>query len=148
MEELSRRRADTCSGVFPHPTGADAAKMNIVMGLLALLLRTRVSRVGFTLAMIWLVSNLPFWRHVFIASSAMIFATLLLPDEMIFFLYHPLLALAILFSAGFVGANLGRSWIRSLAAWVVVAVLVVALYRAIHADPATSSWLWSKVGVV
>jgi hypothetical protein len=95
------------------------------------LLQSKVVRFGITIALIWLVGNQPFWRHVFVALSAMLFATLLLPTEMMFFVHHPVLTFAVPFAAGFVGAHLGQSAIRTLAAGAVVAVLAVAIYRAV-----------------
>jgi hypothetical protein len=62
------------------------------------------SRLGIFFALIWLLMNRPFGRHVFIALSAMAFATLMLPNEMMFFARHPLLAFAVPFTAGFAGA--------------------------------------------
>jgi hypothetical protein len=88
------------------------------------------SRLGILFAVVWLIVNRPFWRHVFIALSAMAFATLLLPNEMMFFARHPVLALGVPFTAGFAGAHLGRSAIGTLATWVVLGVLAVAIYRA------------------
>jgi hypothetical protein len=88
------------------------------------------SRLGIFFALIWLIMNSPFWRHVFIALSAMTFATLMLPNEMGFFARHPLLAFAVPFTAGFAGAHLGRSTIGTIATWLVLGVLAVAIYRA------------------
>ena len=105
------------------------------------------SRIGIALLMILLVMTRPFWRHVFVALFTMIFATLLLPDEMTFFARHPVLVIAIPLAAGFVGANPGRSGLGSLAAWVVLGVLAVAIYRIVDADPATSSWLRQRADV-
>jgi hypothetical protein len=73
--------------------------------------------------------------------SAMGFATLLLPDEMMFFARHPALAFAVPFTAGFVGANMGRSGIGSASAWAVLAVLAVAAYRVVATDPGIGPWL-------
>jgi hypothetical protein len=101
----------------------------------------RYARLGIAFVVIWLVVNRPFWRYLILALSAMMFATMVLPVEMMFFVRHPALVFAILFTAGFVGANLGRSGIGSLLAWIVIAVLAVAIYRTVDADPATSSWL-------
>jgi hypothetical protein len=117
------------------------------MTLLASLLQSKASRLGIALMTIWLVSNQPFWRHAFMALSAMTFAALVLPDEMMFFVHHPLLVFAIPFAAGFVGANLRRGGIGSFAAWVVIAILAIAVYRAVDADPVISPWLRSNVGV-
>ena len=88
------------------------------------------SRLGILFALIWLIMNRPFGRHVFIALSAMAFATLMLPNEMMFFARHPLLAFAVPFATGFAGAHLGRSTVGTLATWVVLGVLAVAIYRA------------------
>jgi len=123
-----------------------SGKASVVMTLLASLLRSKVLRVGIALIAIWLVSNRPFWRHVFIALSAMTFAAMLLPDEMIFFIHHPLLMFAIPFTAGFVGVNLRRSGIGNIAAWAVIAILAIALYRAVDADAVVSLWLRSNIG--
>jgi hypothetical protein len=103
------------------------------------------SRFGMALAVVWLVVNRPFWRHVFVALSAMIFATVLLPKEMMFFARHPVLLFALPFAAGFVAANLGRSSVGTVAAFVVLAVLGVAICRSLAADPVTSAWLWPTV---
>jgi hypothetical protein len=65
------------------------------------------------------------------AASAMTFATLLLPEEMMFFTRHPVLAFGVLFTAGFAGAHLGRTIIGTLATWIVLGVLAVAICRAI-----------------
>jgi len=89
------------------------------------------SRLGIFFALIWLTMNRPFGRHVFIALSAMAFATLMLPHEMMFFARHPLLAFAVPFATGFAGAHLGRSTVGTLATWVVFGVLGVAIYRAL-----------------
>jgi hypothetical protein len=89
------------------------------------------SRLGIVCALIWLAIHRPFWRHVFMAASAMSFATLLLPEEMMFFTRHPVLAFGVLFTAGFAGAHLGRTIIGTLATWIVVGVLAVAICRAI-----------------
>jgi hypothetical protein len=103
------------------------------------------SRLGFALAVVWLVANRPFWRHVFMTLSAMVFAAVLLPKEMLFFVRHPLLLFALPFAAGFVAANLRRSSIGTVAACVVLAVLVVAIYRSLEADPVASAWLWPAI---
>jgi hypothetical protein len=100
------------------------------------------SRLGLVLAGIWFVANRPFWRHVFLALSTMLFASVLLPKEMLFFVRHPLLLFALPFAAGFVGANLGRSSIGTVLAYVVLAVLAVTIYRSLETDPVTSAWLW------
>jgi hypothetical protein len=100
------------------------------------------SRLGLVVAVVWFVVSRPFWRHVFLALSAMLFAGVLLPKEMLFFVRHPLLLFALPFAAGFVGANLGRSSIRTVLAYVVLAVLAVTLYRSLEADPETSAWVW------
>jgi hypothetical protein len=97
------------------------------------------------LAVVWLVVNRPFWRHVFMTLSAMLFAAVLLPKEMLFFVRHPLLLFALPFAAGFVATNLRRSSIGTVAACVVLAVLALAIYRSLAADPATSAWLWPAI---
>ena len=74
--------------------------------------------------------------------SAMLFAAVLLPNEMLFFVRHPLLLFALPFAAGFVAAHLRRSSIGTVAACVVLAVLAVAIYRSLEADPVASAWLW------
>jgi hypothetical protein len=99
------------------------------------------SRLGVALAVLWLVVSRPFWRHFFVTLSAMAFATFLLPKEMMFFARHPVLLLALPFTAGYVAANLGRSSIGTVAACVVVVVLAVAVYRMADVDPVTSAWL-------
>jgi hypothetical protein len=103
------------------------------------------SRLGFALAVVWLVANRLFWRHVFMTLSAMLFAAVLLPKEMLFFVRHPLLLFALPFAAGFVAANLRRSSIGTVAACVVLTVLVVAIYRSLEADPVASAWLWPAI---
>ena len=103
------------------------------------------SRLGLALALAWLLVNRPFWRHVFMALSAMLFAAILLPKEMLFFVRHPLLLFALPFAAGFVAANLGRSSIGTVVACVVLAVLAVAIYRSVAADPVASTLLWPAV---
>jgi hypothetical protein len=103
------------------------------------------SRLGLALAVVWLVVNRPFWRHVFMALSAILFATVLLPKEMLFFVRHPLLLFALPFAAGFVAANLGRSSIGTVMACVVLAVLAVAIYRSLEVDPVASGWLWPTI---
>jgi hypothetical protein len=89
------------------------------------------SRLGILFALTWLIMNRPFGRHVFIALSAMAFATLMMPDEMMFFARHPTLAFAVPFAAGFAGTHLGRGAIGTLATWVVLGVLALAIYRAV-----------------
>jgi hypothetical protein len=61
----------------------------------------------------------------------MAFATLLLTDEMMFFARQPVFAFAVPFTAGFAGAHMGRSVIGTVATWIVLGVLAVAIYRAI-----------------
>ena len=100
------------------------------------------SRLGLVLAVVWFVVNRPFWRHVLLALAAMVFASVLLPSEMLFFVRHPLLLFALPFTAGFVAANLGRSSIGSVLAYIVLAVLAVTIYRSLEADPVASAWLW------
>jgi hypothetical protein len=99
------------------------------------------SRLGLVLAVVWFVVSRPFWRHVFLALSAMLFASVLLPKEMLFFVRHPLLLFALPFAAGFVAANLGRSIIGTVLAYVVLAVLAVTIYRSLETDPVASAWL-------
>jgi len=48
-----------------------------------------------------------------------------------FFARHPVLALGVPFTAGFAGAHMGRSIIGTVATWIVLGVLAVAIYRAI-----------------
>jgi hypothetical protein len=105
------------------------------------------SRFGIMLAVVWFFVNRPFGRHVFAALCAMGFATLMLPTEMMFFLRHPILAFGVPFAAGFAAANLGRSRIGTISAWVVLVVLAVAAYRSADADPVTGPWLRSHVEV-
>jgi hypothetical protein len=105
------------------------------------------SRLAIAFAVIWIVVNRPFGRHVCVAISVMVFATALLPDQMIFFARHPALAFSVLFTAGFVGANMGRSAIRTLASWTTLAVLAVAIFRAIAADSANDAWFRTQVEV-
>jgi hypothetical protein len=88
------------------------------------------SRLGIFFALMWLIMKRPFGRHVYIALSAMAFATFMLPNEMMFFARHPLLAFAVPFATGFAGAYLGRSTVGTLATWVVLGVLAVAIYKA------------------
>jgi hypothetical protein len=89
------------------------------------------SRLGIVCALIWLAIHRPFWHHVFMALSAMSFATLLLPDEMMFFARHPVFAFAVPFTAGFAGAHMGRSMIGTVATGIVLGVLAAAIYGAI-----------------
>jgi hypothetical protein len=103
------------------------------------------SLLGLALAVVWLVVNRPFWRHAFMAVSAMLFATILLPKEMMFFVRHPVLLFALPFAAGFVAANFGKSSIGTVVACVVLVVLAVAIYRSLDADPVASTWLWPTV---
>jgi pyridoxine 5'-phosphate synthase PdxJ len=51
----------------------------------------------------------PRGRHHPTALSAMAFATLMLPNDMMFFARHPVLALGVPFTAGFAGAHMGRT---------------------------------------
>jgi hypothetical protein len=113
----------------PDPTDAILTRLGIC------------SQLGIILVVTWFLVNRPFWQHLFVALWAMAFATLMLPAEMMFFVRHPILALAVPFAAGFVAANLGRSGIRSVAAWAVLVVLAVAGYRSADADPVTGPWL-------
>jgi hypothetical protein len=71
------------------------------------------SRVSIVLTVIWFVANRPFWRHLFVALWAMAFETMMLPAEMMFFVRHPVLALAVLSAASFLATNLGRTDIES-----------------------------------
>jgi prepilin signal peptidase PulO-like enzyme (type II secretory pathway) len=87
--------------------------------------------LGVVIALIWVAIRCPFGRHVLMALSVMTFATLLLPDEMMFFARHPVLAFAVLFTAGFAGAHLGRSIIGTVATGIVLGVLGAAIYRAV-----------------
>jgi hypothetical protein len=103
------------------------------------------SRLGIVLAVVWFVVNRPFWRHVFLALSAMLFASVLLPKEMLFFVRHPLLLFALPFAAGFVAANLGRNSIGTVLAYVVLAVLAVTIFRSLETDPVASAWLWPTI---
>jgi len=95
------------------------------------LLRSRVSGLGLAIAVMWLFMRRPFWRYTLVSLCTMAFAALLLPDEMMFFAHHLALAFAIPFAAGFVGVYLWRSGIETVAACAVLAVLAVAVYRAI-----------------
>jgi hypothetical protein len=99
------------------------------------------SRLGIVLAIIWFVLNRPFWRHAFVALCAMTFGTLMLPTTMLFFVRHPDLTFAIPFAAGFTGANLGRSGVRTVAAWSVLVVLAVVIYQSAAADSVIGPWL-------
>jgi len=105
------------------------------------------SRFGVVLAVILFVMNRPFCRHWFVALSAMAFAALMLPIEMMFFVRHPLLLFAIPFAAGFVASNLGTSRIGTVAACAVLVALAVAGYRTLEVDPGTGPWLRSQVAV-
>jgi hypothetical protein len=100
------------------------------------------SLLGLAFAVVWLVVNRPFWRGVFMAVSAMLFAAVLLPKEMMFFVRHPVLLFALPFANGFVAAHLGKSSIGTVVACVVLAVLAVAIYRSLDADPVANAWLW------
>lgn len=95
------------------------------------LLRNKVSRLSIAIAVMWLFMRRPFWRYTLVALCTMAFATLLLPDEMMFFAHHPSLGFAIPFAAGFVGVYWWRSGIETVAACAVLAVLAVAVYRAL-----------------
>ena len=103
------------------------------------------SLLGLAFAVVWLVVNRPFWRGVLMAVSAMLFAAVLLPKEMMFFVRHPALLFALPFAAGFVGANLGESSTGTVIACVVLVVLAVAIYRSLDADPVASTWLWPTI---
>lgn len=103
------------------------------------------SRLGIALAVVWFVANRPFCRHLLMTLWALVFATLLLPKEMMFFVRHPVLLFALPFAAGFVAANLGKSSIATAAAGVVLVVLAIAIYRIVDADPLTSAWLWPRI---
>jgi len=105
------------------------------------------SRVGVVIVVIWLVMTRPFLQHIFVALSAMTFATFLFPNEMMFVARHPSLVLAVPFAAGFVGTNLGRSPIRTAAAWIVLGLLAVAICKSVYADAAANLWLQSVAGV-
>jgi hypothetical protein len=56
--------------------------------------------------------------------------------------------LVVPFAAGFVGANLGRSIIGTVAACAVLAVLAVATYQSADADRVTGPSLRSPIEVV
>jgi uncharacterized membrane protein len=103
------------------------------------------SLLGLAFAVVWLVVNRPFWRGVFMAVSAMLFAAVLLPKEMMFFVRHPVLLFALPFANGFVGAHLGKSSIGTVMACVLLAVLAVAIYRSLDADPVANTWLWPTI---
>ena len=105
------------------------------------------SRLGLAIVVIWLAMRRPFWQHVFMALSAMAFAALLLPEELMFVARHPVLVFAVPFAAGFAGTNLGRSGIRTLAAWIILGVLAVTIYKSLDTDPATNLWLQSMARV-
>jgi hypothetical protein len=119
----------------PDPIDAVLTRLGVYSGL------------GIVLVAIWFVGARPFWRHLFVALSAMAFATLMLPAEMMFFVRHPVLAFAVPFAAGFVAANLGRSIVGTVAACAVLTVLAVAAYRSADADPVTGPWLRSHAEV-
>jgi hypothetical protein len=68
--------------------------------------------------------------YTLVALCTMAFATILLPNEMMF-AHHPTLAFAVPFAAAFVGVYLLRSGIETVAACAMLAVLAVAVYRAI-----------------
>jgi hypothetical protein len=90
----------------------------------------KISRLSIAIAVTWLLMRQPFWRYALVALWTMAFAALLLPDQMMFFARHPALGLAIPFAAGFIGVYLWRSGIETVAACAVLAVLAVAVYRA------------------
>jgi hypothetical protein len=123
----------------PVPRQLPPDPMDVLIGRLGI-----YSRLGNTFVAIWFVGNRPFCRHLFVALYAMAFATLMLPAEMMFFVRHPALAVAVPLATGFVAANLGRSVIGTLAAWTVLPVLAVAAYRSADADPVTGPWLRSR----
>jgi len=100
------------------------------------------SLLGLAFAVVWLVVNRPFWRGVFMAVSAMLFAAILLPQEMTFFVRHPVLLFALPFANGFVAAHLGKSSIGTVVTGIVLAVLAVAIYRSLDDDPVANTWLW------
>jgi hypothetical protein len=114
--------------VFIDKRGSRGHKVSI-MTLFTSLLRNRVS-ISIVVLM-WLFVRRPFWRYALAALCTMAFATFLLPDEMMFFAHHPTLAFAIPFAAGFVGVYLLRNGIEIVAACAMLAVLAVAVYRAI-----------------
>jgi hypothetical protein len=99
------------------------------------------SGFGIIAAGLWAASKTEFWRSVFIVVWALIFATLMLPEEMGFFARHPSLVLALPAAAGFVAANYHRSGIGALSSIVVVAVLALAIYRFMDEDRITGPWL-------
>jgi len=103
------------------------------------------SLLGLAFSVVWLVVNRPFWRGVFMAVSAMLFAAVLLPKEMMFFVRHPVLLFALPFANGFVDAHLGKSSIGTVMACIVLAVLAVAIYRSLDADPVANTWLWPTI---
>ena len=128
--------------VKPGPSRLQPSPIDVILPRLR-----GYSRLGIVLVAIWFVGHRQFWGHWFVVLCAMAFAALMLPTEMMFFVRHPVLASAVPLAAGFVAANLGRSVIRTVAAWAVVAVLVVATYRSLDADPVTGPWLRSHLEV-
>jgi len=107
----------------------------------------RYSQFGVVLTVIWFVMNRPFWRYGLIALSAMAFAPVLLPAEMMFLVRHPVLVFAVPFVVGFVRSNLGTSQIGTVAACAALVALAVASYRSVEADPVTGLWLRSRVEI-
>jgi hypothetical protein len=141
---MQKERHDPAKSLLEKP-GARQLQPDPIDAVLARL--GVYSWLGIVLVAIWFVGTRPFCRHLFVTLCAMAFATLMLPTEMMFFVRHPVLALAVPLAAGFVAANLGRGAIRTIAAGTVLAVLAVAVYRIAVADPATGPWLRSHVDV-
>ena len=91
----------------------------------------KVSRLCIAIAVTFMLMRRPFWRYTLVALCTMAFATILLPNEMMFFARHPALGFAIPLASGFVGVYLWRSGIETVAACDVLAALAIAVYRAI-----------------
>lgn len=99
------------------------------------------SGVGIVVGALWMAAKTPFWRHAFIVVSVMIFASMMVPNEMQFFVRHPSMILAVPFASGFVAANYRRSGVGALASCAVVAITILATYRVVEGDPFTGPWL-------
>ena len=99
------------------------------------------SGFGMIVAALWMAAKTPFWGRAFSVVSAMIFASMMVPDEMQFFARHSSIILALPFAAGFVASNYRRSCVGALASIAVVAVTALAFYRFAESDPVTGPWL-------